>query len=64
MDASGLAYGLGFVLATATLHLIGVSLGVMAERKSGRLLVRAGAVLVASLGALGIAALMVWSCFS
>jgi urease accessory protein len=41
VDASGLEYGLGFVLATGILHLIGIGiclgLGLLAERYSARI---------------------------
>jgi urease accessory protein len=29
MDASGLEYGLGFMLATASLHAVGIGIGIM-----------------------------------
>jgi urease accessory protein len=38
--AAGLAYGLGFILATACLHGIGISLGVVAQRFGTERLVR------------------------
>jgi urease accessory protein len=48
-DASGLAYGLGFVLATAILHLIGIGLGLgiglLAKTTSRRALQAGGAVM-------------------
>ncbi|MDZ5650491.1 HupE/UreJ family protein [Nitrospirillum sp. BR 11828] len=48
-DADGLAYGLGFVTASATLHLAGVALSRLAER--------AGLALAPRLAGLGLAAL-------
>ncbi|MDG3440019.1 HupE/UreJ family protein [Nitrospirillum amazonense] len=48
-DADGLAYGLGFVTASATLHLAGVALSRLAER--------AGLALVPRLAGLGLAAM-------
>jgi urease accessory protein len=49
-DGSGLAYAAGFVLSTATLHALGVGLGLAAIRDRAGMLVRAGAVLVAVTG--------------
>lgn len=54
-DASGLAYGLGFVLATGLLHLAGIGLGLAIgalDGSKGRVLVRTAgaAVAVAGLG--------------
>jgi len=54
-DASGLAYGLGFVLATGLLHLAGIGLGLgigALDSTRGRVLVRTAgaAVAVAGLG--------------
>ncbi|QOF69464.1 HupE/UreJ family protein [Aminobacter sp. SR38] len=46
-SASGLSYGLGFVLATATLHAAGLGLGLLLDGKGGA----RGALLVRSLGA-------------
>ncbi|WP_395446156.1 HupE/UreJ family protein (plasmid) [Aminobacter sp. UC22_36] len=46
-SASGLAYGLGFVLATATLHAAGLGFGLLLDGKGGA----KGALLVRSLGA-------------
>lgn len=46
-SASGLAYGLGFVLATATLHAAGLGFGLLLDGKGGA----RGALLVRSLGA-------------
>jgi urease accessory protein len=39
-SASGLAYGLGFVAATASLHLLGIGLGLLARRFASARLVR------------------------
>ena len=36
VDGGPLAYGAGFVLATACLHLVGIGLGLLAERAAGR----------------------------
>jgi urease accessory protein len=48
-DASGLAYGVGFVLATATLHLTGIGLGLgiglLAKATSRRTMQAGGAVM-------------------
>jgi urease accessory protein len=48
-DASGLAYGVGFVLATAILHLIGIGLGLgigmLAKATSKRTMQAGGAVM-------------------
>ncbi|CAN7706556.1 HupE/UreJ family protein [Aminobacter sp. LjRoot7] len=46
-NASGLAYGLGFVLATAMLHAAALGFGLLLDGKSGT----RGALLVRSLGA-------------
>lgn len=46
--ASGLSYGLGFVFATATLHLCGIGIGLAAQRMNSMKLVRyAGGVIAA-----------------
>lgn len=46
--AAGLAYGLGFVVATASLHLCGIGLGLTAQKMNSMKLVRcAGAAIVA-----------------
>jgi len=49
VDASGLAYGVGFVLATAILHLIGIGLGLgigmLAKATSKRTMQAGGAVM-------------------
>ena len=46
-SARGLAYGLGYVLATATLHAVGLGFGLLLDGKGGA----RGALLVRSLGA-------------
>ena len=51
IDASGLAYGLGFMLATAALHVVGIGLGVAI----GRIGARSKLVLQASGGAMALA---------
>jgi urease accessory protein len=48
--ASPLAYGAGFVLATASLHLTGIGLGTGLARVSGRVLTRAAGALTAAFG--------------
>jgi urease accessory protein len=40
--ASPVAYALGFVIATGTLHLIGIGFGLLARYPGGETLVRAG----------------------
>lgn len=52
-NAAGLAYGLGFMLATAGLHAIGIGLGVMASRMAqvrGVLAVRGAGAAIAVAG--------------
>lgn len=52
-NAAGLAYGLGFVLATAGLHAVGIGLGVLASRMAqarGALAVRGAGAAVAVAG--------------
>lgn len=48
--ASGLAYGIGFILATASLHLCGVGLGLAARRLGSMQLVRYAGVAIATCG--------------
>lgn len=48
--ASPLGYGLGFVLATASLHLVGIFLGLAMGSK--RLVLQAGGVIIAATGLL------------
>lgn len=48
--AQPLAYGAGFVLATATLHLAGIGLGLGLQRMSPRLATRAAGALTACIG--------------
>jgi len=43
-------YALGFVLSTITLHVMGLALGLSAQRMQRPVLVRAGAVLIAATG--------------
>ena len=55
-DAGGLAYGLGFVVATALLHAVGIGIGYAIGRageRHGDLVVRASGG-VASVAGLGI----------
>jgi urease accessory protein len=54
--ASGLAYGIGFVIATASLHLSGIGIGLLAQRFSSAQFIR-------YLGG-GIAACGVYLCFA
>jgi urease accessory protein len=49
--ASPLLYGLGFVTATAVLHLIGLGIGQILKLHQGQLAVRAGGVGIAATGA-------------
>ena len=55
--ASALAYGIGFVAATAALHGIGIGTGVLLKRDAGRLLVRLGGAGIAATGLLLVATL-------
>jgi urease accessory protein len=55
--ASALAYGIGFVAATAALHGIGIATGVLLKRDAGRLLVRLGGAGIAATGLLLVATL-------
>jgi urease accessory protein len=55
--ASALAYGLGFIAATASLHGLGVAIGVLLKRDAGKLLVRVGGAGIAATGLLLAAAL-------
>lgn len=50
--ASGLLYSIGFVVATGTLHAIGIGIGVIHRWSWGRLALRAAGALVAGAGAL------------
>ncbi len=43
-------YALGFVLSTVTLHVMGLALGLSAQRMQRPVMVRAGAVLIAATG--------------
>ncbi|OAI43328.1 hypothetical protein AYO42_01660 [Rhizomicrobium sp. SCGC AG-212-E05] len=43
-------YALGFVLSTVTLHVMGLALGLSAQRMQRPVLIRAGAVLIAATG--------------
>jgi len=55
-SASGLAYGLGFVAATASLHLLGIGLGLFAQRFASARMVRYAGGAIAVCG--------VYLCFS
>ena len=48
--ASGLAYSMGFVAATGTLHAIGIAIGAVHRWRQGRLALRAAGALVATGG--------------
>jgi urease accessory protein len=48
--ASGLLYGLGFVLATVTLHLLGIGVGLAAQRTNSMKMVRCAGVAIAACG--------------
>ena len=48
--ASGLAYGLGFAAATASLHLVGIGLGLLAQRFGSARLVRYAGGAIAACG--------------
>jgi urease accessory protein len=45
-------YALGFVAATATLHAIGIAIGVLARRTASTQLVRLGGAAIAACGLL------------
>jgi len=49
---SPLAYSLGFVIATGTLHLIGIGFGLLTRWPAGRVAVRAGGGLITAVGLL------------
>jgi urease accessory protein len=49
--ASGLLYSIGFVVATGTLHALGIGIGVIHRWGWGRLTMRAAGALVATAGA-------------
>jgi len=55
--ASALAYGLGFIAATAALHGVGIGIGVSLKRDAARLLVRVGGAGIAATGLVLAAAL-------
>jgi urease accessory protein len=55
--ASALAYGFGFIAATAALHGIGIACGLLLNRDAGRVLVRLGGAGIAATGLLLAAAL-------
>jgi urease accessory protein len=55
--ASALAYGLGFIAATAALHGLGVAVGVTLRRDAARILVRLGGAGIAATGLVLAAAL-------
>ncbi|MDR3458874.1 MAG: HupE/UreJ family protein [Verrucomicrobiae bacterium] len=45
--AAGLSYGLGFLAATAALHLVGIGLGLLAQQLGSTRLIRCAGVLIA-----------------
>ncbi|MEO6920649.1 MAG: HupE/UreJ family protein [Collimonas sp.] len=49
--ASALWYGAGFVAATALLHLLGLTIGLVAGQKMAAQVVRAGGIAIAAVGA-------------
>ena len=49
-NASGLLYALGFTLSTASLHALGLALGLGARRFQAQPLLRAAALLIAATG--------------
>jgi urease accessory protein len=51
-DASGLAYGAGFIAATLALHLVGIGLGMLASRLPVRFAARAAGGAIACVGLL------------
>ncbi|MFT3666706.1 HupE/UreJ family protein [Piscinibacter sp.] len=55
LAANPLAYGLGFLLATALLHLAGIALGLLARRPAGRIAVRGMGAGIALLGVMALA---------
>jgi urease accessory protein len=50
VDASGLTYALGFVFATALLHVAGIALGLTAGRLASRRIVQVGGAAMAAAG--------------
>ncbi len=48
--ANPLAYGIGFVLATGLLHLIGIGFGFLTSSRGGRIAVRTIGALIAAMG--------------
>jgi len=48
--ASGLAYGVGFIMATAMLHLFGIGIGLAAQRMNSIKLVRVAGIAIAACG--------------
>lgn len=48
--ANPLAYAMGFVVSTGLLHLGGIALGLPARWSTGRMIVRAGGVLISAVG--------------
>ena len=49
--ANPVAYGVGFVIATGLLHAAGILLGTLTKSETGKIVVRAGGVLIALVGA-------------
>ena len=48
--ASPLAYGVGFVVATGTLHLCGIALGLLFRWPTGAMVVRTAGAVIAAIG--------------
>lgn len=57
LEAAPFLYGLGFLVATATLHLVGMALGTLATRPLGSRLLPFGA---AAITGLGVTLLLAW----
>ncbi len=49
--ANPLAYGVGFVVATGLLHLIGIAFGLLVRWPAGTVAIRAGGVVISAVGA-------------
>jgi len=57
--ADPVGYSVGFVFATGLLHVIGIGIGVLADRPRGRIVVRALGIAIACIGVV-----FVWSAVS
>ena len=49
-DVSGLSFGIGFIVATLSLHMIGIGLGLLANRVPVRYLARSAGAAIAVIG--------------